>query len=63
MTALYKGDGVDLKTMTKQSLLDSISTERDIKVLMKHVNMCYDPDVMRAAANRVYDLTEGRKEK
>lgn len=37
-------------------LLAMISVETDPEVLHKYVNTCYDPDVMRAAANKIYDL-------
>lgn len=50
-------------TMTKESLLEAIAKERDPNVLMRYVNMCYDPEVMRAAANRAYGIMEGKDEK
>jgi len=48
--------------MTKDALLASIQVERDPNRLMQYVNSCYDVDVVRAAANRCYDITEGGKE-
>lgn len=47
--------------ITKEQLLAAIANERDPNVLMKYVNMCYDTDVMRSAANRCYELMEGKK--
>jgi hypothetical protein len=46
---------------TKSALLASIQDERDPNRLMKYVRSCYDVDVVRAAANRCYDITEGGK--
>lgn len=43
----------------KDALLSQIQTERDPNVLIKYVNMCYDVDVMRSAANRMYGLLYG----
>lgn len=43
----------------KDALLSQIQTERDPNVLIKYVNMCYDVDVMRSAANRMYGLMYG----
>lgn len=38
------------------NLLAMIAREHDPDVLIKYVNTCYDVEVMRAAANRIYDL-------
>jgi len=47
--------------MTKSALLASVQAERDPNRLMQYVRSCYDVDVVRAAANRCYELMEGKK--
>jgi len=50
---------IDNIPITKAALLSDIAIERDPNRLMQYVRSCYDVDVVRAAANRCYDITEG----
>jgi regulatory protein YycH of two-component signal transduction system YycFG len=47
--------------MTKDALLASIQAESDPNRLMQYVRSFYDVDVVRSAANRCYELMEGKK--
>jgi hypothetical protein len=50
-----------LAEMSKEALMDKIRVSQD-KVWLRLIgNSCYDVEVIRAAANRCYDITEGGK--
>jgi hypothetical protein len=50
-----------LLEMSKESLLDKIKVSHDETWLRKMANICSDIQVVRAAANRAFDIMGGKK--
>lgn len=50
-----------LAEMSKEALMDKISGCQDKEWLRQISNIRYDVDVKHAAANRCYELMEGKK--